>query len=204
MPMFFSTVEVKGEIFRGKVGKSKKQAELNAAKVAYSSFLNERGWSGSAAEVTSPNLVELQHKLEHEFELFPSPTIEYEEPAKESTVDEVQEVGLKETLLEVDTKDSSSAPAELQKEEEIENNEKSFSGSKQGQLMASPTLTQAKVSALPISGPKIGTRSYLLCNRVRVYSSFPDIAFPKGIIVLPISENKWVAVSLEFPNEEGK
>jgi dsRNA-specific ribonuclease len=41
MPMFFSTVEVKGHIFRGKVGKSKKQAELNAAKVAYS-FLNDR------------------------------------------------------------------------------------------------------------------------------------------------------------------
>ena len=41
MPMFFSTVEVKGHIFRGKIGKSKKQAELNAAKVAYS-FLNER------------------------------------------------------------------------------------------------------------------------------------------------------------------
>jgi dsRNA-specific ribonuclease len=39
--MFFSTVEVKGHIFRGKVGKSKKQAELNAAKVAYS-FLNDR------------------------------------------------------------------------------------------------------------------------------------------------------------------
>jgi hypothetical protein len=121
-----------------------------------------------------------------------------------SPVDEVEGVGLKETLLEEDTKDSSSAPAELQKEEEIENNEKSFSSSKQGQLMASPALTQAKVSALPILGPKMGTRSYLLCNRVRVYSSFPDIVFPKGIIVLPISENKWVAVSLEFPNEEGK
>jgi hypothetical protein len=130
--------------------------------------------------------------------------IEYTFGLHVSPVDEVEGVGLKETLLEEDTKDSSSAPAELQKEEEIENNEKSFSSSKQGQLMASPALTQAKVSALPILGPKMGTRSYLLCNRVRVYSSFPDIVFPKGIIVLPISENKWVAVSLEFPNEEGK
>jgi hypothetical protein len=40
MPTFFSTVEVKGEIFRGKGGKSKKHAELNAAKVAYS-FLKQ-------------------------------------------------------------------------------------------------------------------------------------------------------------------
>lgn len=41
MPTFYSNVEVEGEIFRGKEGKSKKQAELNAAKVAYS-ILKER------------------------------------------------------------------------------------------------------------------------------------------------------------------
>ena len=41
MPKFYSNVEVEGEIFRGKEGKSKKQAELNAAKVAYS-ILKER------------------------------------------------------------------------------------------------------------------------------------------------------------------
>jgi hypothetical protein len=124
-----------------------------------------------------------------------------------SPVDEVQEVGSRETLLgfaEVDTEDCSSAPEELQKEEDIENNEKSFSSPKHEELMPSPALTHAKLSALPSSDPKTGTGSYLLCNRVRVYSSFPDIAFPKGITVLPISENKWVAVSLEYPNEEGK
>lgn len=41
MLTFYSNVEVEGEIFRGKEGKSKKQAELNAAKVAYS-ILKER------------------------------------------------------------------------------------------------------------------------------------------------------------------
>lgn len=41
LPTFYSNVEVEGEIFRGKEGKSKKQAELNAAKVAYS-ILKER------------------------------------------------------------------------------------------------------------------------------------------------------------------
>lgn len=46
------------------------------------------------------------------------------------------------------------------------------------------------------------TRNYLLCNRVRVYTEFPDFTFPKGITVLPIAEDKWVAISLEFPNEE--
>jgi hypothetical protein len=46
------------------------------------------------------------------------------------------------------------------------------------------------------------TNSYLLCDRFKVYTSFPNIVFPKGIKVLPIAEDKWVAVSLEFPNEK--
>lgn len=50
-------------------------------------------------------------------------------------------------------------------------------------------------------GKAIGIKSYLLCNKVRVYTEFPDYAFPKGITILPIAEDKWVAVSLEFPNE---
>lgn len=44
--------------------------------------------------------------------------------------------------------------------------------------------------------------SYLLCNKVTVYRQFPNYPFPKDITVLPISDDKWVAVSLEFPNEE--
>lgn len=46
------------------------------------------------------------------------------------------------------------------------------------------------------------TPSYLLCNKVRVYQEFPNHAFPKGITVMPIGNHNWVAISLEFPNEE--
>uniref|UniRef100_A0A803KRD7 DRBM domain-containing protein n=1 Tax=Chenopodium quinoa TaxID=63459 RepID=A0A803KRD7_CHEQI len=46
--------------------------------------------------------------------------------------------------------------------------------------------------------------SFLLCNRVRVYTYVPEIAnLPKGVTVLQVCENKWVAVSLDFPNEKG-
>lgn len=46
-------------------------------------------------------------------------------------------------------------------------------------------------------------QSYLLCNRVRVYSYVPDTAdLPKGITLLQITEDKWVALSLDFPYEE--
>lgn len=47
--------------------------------------------------------------------------------------------------------------------------------------------------------------SYLLSNRIRVYSYVPEIAnLPKGVTVLQVCENKWVAMSLDFPNEKGK
>ena len=39
--------------------------------------------------------------------------------------------------------------------------------------------------------------SYLLCNKVRVYTSMPDVVLPKGSVVLPIAEGKWTIVSLE-------
>lgn len=39
MPTFFCTVEVEGEVFYGKAGKSKKVAEIKAAKVAYTALI---------------------------------------------------------------------------------------------------------------------------------------------------------------------
>ena len=41
MPMFLSTVEIEGETFVGQKSKTKKLAEMNAAKVAYT-CLKER------------------------------------------------------------------------------------------------------------------------------------------------------------------
>ncbi|KAM3740390.1 hypothetical protein ACB098_08G095500 [Castanea mollissima] len=229
MPTFYSNVEVEGEIFHGKEGKSKKQAELNAAKVAYS-ILKERGLSRSA-EAASPSLaedeallttsstltktMESQQNLEDENHLLPSPIIKYKKTSKEeSTVDGIQEVSLMETLSSAAkfcTKDSSSSPAVLQLDQNTENGN-SFScpdsvpsSPKQGQL-SSPNLAHPNFSALSnldSNMKNVGTMSYLLCNRVRVYTSLPDIEFPKGITVLQIGDNKWVAVSLEFPNEEG-
>ena len=131
-----------------------------------------------------------------------------------SPVDGIQEVGLMETFSSAAkfcTKDSSSSPAVLQLDQNTENGN-SFScpdsvpsSPKQGQL-SSPNLAHPNFSALSNSDSNmknVGTMSYLLCNRVRVYTSLPDIEFPKGITVLQIGDNKWVAVSLEFPNEEG-
>lgn len=70
-----------------------------------------------------------------------------------------------------------------------------------------PTLPE--VTAMEITPPDLAVpttdepdlnksaESYLLCNKVRVYTSMPDVALPKGSVVLPIAEGKWTIVSLE-------
>ncbi|KAF1885185.1 hypothetical protein Lal_00029074 [Lupinus albus] len=117
MPTFFSTVEVESMEFHGKAAKSKKEAQQNAANVAYLALK------------------------------------EYE-------------------LKEVELKEITYANVKLSSNEQYYNVYKSSS-------------------------------SYLLCNRFKVYTCFSNIteAFSEGITVMPIADNNWVAVSLEFPNE---
>ena len=50
-PRFFSTVEVEGETFHGIQGSSKKQAEINAAKVAYNGFMERTSCSSPSMHV---------------------------------------------------------------------------------------------------------------------------------------------------------
>ncbi|KAK3199388.1 hypothetical protein Dsin_022803 [Dipteronia sinensis] len=63
----------------------------------------------------------------------------------------------------------------------------------QGGSLSSPPMTHADCSFPSISDSSvgrrlIGTRSYLLYNRIRVYPSVPNISFLKGITVLQISK----------------
>ncbi|KAH9741974.1 Double-stranded RNA-binding protein 1 [Citrus sinensis] len=162
MPTFISMVEVDGEVFYGKAGRTKKKAEMKAAKVAYTALI-ERGRSCSIGSITHT----------------------------------VKADGVPNSTLSSDL-DVTLDPNFIQKSMSV----------------SSPVLEHGEdgkeldVSALSISDSMAAKRatvtsSYLLCNRVRVYTRIPDIAFPKGITLMPISEDKWVAVSLEFPNEEG-
>lgn len=70
---------------------------------------------------------------------------------------------------------------------------------------SSPTSSLLELSALSISESEKAntpeTSSYLLSNKVRVYTSFPNTSFPEETVVVPVREDRWVAMSLEFPNE---
>uniref|UniRef100_A0A803NI30 DRBM domain-containing protein n=1 Tax=Cannabis sativa TaxID=3483 RepID=A0A803NI30_CANSA len=157
-PIIFTSVELDGEIFHGKAAKSKKQAELDAARAAYVA-LKEHKVSNTNAFWFHINLrliVEAKEKFD----------------SAETIV----------STMEVDNL----YPAITFHMEKLNEAEKVSA-------VSSPSVTNSMSSDV---------KSYLLCNKVRVYSQLPNHPFPEDITVLPIREDKWVAVSLEFPNEK--
>ncbi|MBA0757707.1 hypothetical protein Gotri_020779 [Gossypium trilobum] len=230
-PIFFSSVEVGGDIFYGKGGKFKKEAEINAAKVAYTN-LTER-LQVSSSELCSPQHLTSEHlKVMSTSVLVTSMENEENETggkelAKSTTSNEnsascsrfvacamftcthvsewiriLSDIGIQgEPLKSLSSADLTTA-VEIEEDAEEYVQEANTQG-KEGSMCSEST--RVDISGLSISHSNMekdtGFTSYLLNNRFRVYRCFPDITFPQGITVLPISEDKWVAVSLEFPNE---
>ncbi|XP_034688812.1 double-stranded RNA-binding protein 4-like isoform X5 [Vitis riparia] len=222
MPTFFSTVKVDEEIFHGKAGRSKKQAEMKAAKAAYTAFKDRA--SRRRAEFASPDspadkvlkssaasvqvtTVDSQQNLKPQLPLLSSSTIDYEEHAEE-TIDEVQEVESAEISSATANATAQETHSSLLVLDIDKMNTKGNSTACSESVPVAPKEDSVSMMApldLSASSTEMTTSkmSYLLCGRVRVYPCFPDVSFPKGITVLPISGDKWVAMSLEFPNEKG-
>ncbi|KAJ1410269.1 Double-stranded RNA-binding domain [Sesbania bispinosa] len=193
MPTFFSTVEVEGEKFHGKASNSKKQAEQDAAKIAYIA-LKECGLDFYASfpySLREDKSVQSIHRSD--------------------IVESKQNLKPEDELLDLDLNEILPAKFKVNNEEYkpsfIQSPQKSMmsKGSSSSSPKSSP-LSELDLSCLSISesnkAKTTQTSSYLLCNRFKVYTSFPNIVFPEGITVLPISDDKWVAVSLEFPNDK--
>ncbi|KAH7862515.1 hypothetical protein Vadar_005929 [Vaccinium darrowii] len=183
MLTFFSTVEVEGEIFHGKGAKSHKMAEQNAANVAYTAFV-ERKSTRCGGLTSGVSLAEEMRKCL----LSSDPSKEFEPQAKQIKDEEV-----------VSTANVSGSTIEspaLLKVEDTTGSGKSASSLESLPKSSTLAITDSKIEK------NVEVKSYLLCNKVRVYTSIPKITFPKGIVLLPIDDCKWVAVSLEFPNDK--
>ncbi|CAJ2668606.1 unnamed protein product [Trifolium pratense] len=179
MPNFFSTVEVQGLEFHGKASRSKKQAEHDAAQIAYIA-LKECGLQMYAS--------------------FSSPAKENEaekSPLESDIVKSIQKLNPEDEVLV----DKEILPTNIKMNKDMPN--ESFPVPPNKKMKTSnmcPSSSPTERLCAKISESK--TSSYQLSDRLKVYTSYPDIVFPKGITVLPIAEDKWVSVSLEFPNEK--
>ncbi|KAK7305077.1 hypothetical protein VNO77_42976 [Canavalia gladiata] len=198
MPTFFSTVEVESMEFHGKGGRSKKQAEQDAAKIAYialkecgvnmyTDFSPSHIENNAVEPIHSSDIIKCKQNLKLEDEL----------------------LDLNEILpANVKVNNEMHNPSYIQPPEKDMMNNRSTSSCEPGSNSSpkSSPFSQLDASCVSISESSKAkshtTNGYLLCNRYKVYTCFPNIPFPEGIIVLPISDNKWVAVSLEFPNDK--
>ncbi|XP_077247713.1 double-stranded RNA-binding protein 1-like [Tasmannia lanceolata] len=301
-PTFFSTVEIDGEIFSGKAAKTKKQAEMNVAKVAWSS-LEERRVSrmpaflsssqsiitidlgqnrgAKANSVTKPITrsendnkentgrlnattacssmncqpqeafectsstshpiitVDLLQSPEPRAKSLMTPNSGAEDDTEEKT-DEDQDDGSSKPDAKAAPKcsglSSSSFISRLDEDKEdptpnkILDSRKTTTdhlpppkpdakGTPKCSELSSSDVTYARLrdpfpvepscedgissSSTPSEcsdGPTGNWGSSLLCNRIRVYPRVADMVLPEGATPLPIDDNMWVAVSLEFPN----
>ncbi|GKU93690.1 hypothetical protein SLEP1_g7263 [Rubroshorea leprosula] len=189
-PTFLSSVEVEGKLFYGKAGKSKKKAQAKAAEVACTILKEDVTIKKPINSDHSPDSISIVNPQDNHGDKSQviSSTIKNEEHNEQYQVQEV--ISGEDNMVR--NKDSPSCSKSVPQ------------ASSEG-LLSSATPTNPDIFAPSISDTNLqtatGVRSYLLHNRVRVYTSFPNIACPKGITVLPIGDNKWVPVSLEFPNE---
>ncbi|KAH0724564.1 hypothetical protein KY284_000429 [Solanum tuberosum] len=196
---FFSSVEIEAEIFNGDGAKSKKQAEENAAKVAYTALTKCKSiYAGNLSTVSA----ELEGEIVKTEPIMESLSISI---SQEKFRDEEEIVYSKHTSPKSIGADKVNASSLTLGVQELSVNEKSPSSVESLHHLPSkttpskfPTVLNANSSARRTAE----TKSYLLSNRFRVYKSIPDGVLPTGTIVLPIAEDKWAVVSLEFLNEK--
>ncbi|XP_010312663.1 double-stranded RNA-binding protein 1-like isoform X1 [Solanum lycopersicum] len=196
---FFASVEIEAEIFHGDGAKSKKQAEENAAKVAYTALTKCKSiYAGNPSTVSAESEGEIvkTERIMESLSIFIS---------EEKFRDEEEIVYSKSTSpksIGADIVNASSLTLGVQ---ELSVNEKTPSSVEsllhlpsKTTPSKSPTVSNADSSARRTAE----TESYLLSNRIRVYKSIPDGVLPTGTTVLPIAEDKWSVVRLEFLTEK--
>ncbi|MCE3216165.1 hypothetical protein HAX54_005185, partial [Datura stramonium] len=219
---FFSSVEIEGEVFHGNAAKSVKQAEENAAEVAYIALTKCKSVHGGNPSTVSSDLegeivktepimdslsISIgQKKLRDEEEMAHSKHT----PLKSIGADKVNASSISLHVQELSVNEKSPSPVESLRHlprETISSaamtpsrspTVSNANSSARTAASKSPTVLNANSSARVAAE----TKSYLLSDRFRVYKSIPDEVLPAGTIVLPIAEDKWAVVSLEFPNEK--
>ncbi|RZB51443.1 hypothetical protein D0Y65_048035, partial [Glycine soja] len=155
MPTFFSTVEVEGVEFHGKGGRSKKQSEENATKIAYIA-LKECGLNMHAA--FSP--IQIENKVVQS--IYNSDIVKW-----------IKNLKLEDELLDLDLNETSLANVKVSNEM----HNPPFIQSPEEEMM----INRSSSSCEPSSKAETPTSSYLLCSRFKLHTCFPNIPFDKDL-----------------------
>ncbi|GAU27951.1 hypothetical protein TSUD_146690 [Trifolium subterraneum] len=167
-PIFSSQVEIEGEIFTGPESKSKKQAEMSAAKVAYTTLKERKALGGQSPDCSKEKVTTgLQHQSNGESSV--SSGLVIQNPAEQDKV---------EKKLSPENTNGCSGVSVGSKTKAVPSVSDSNNFDFQRSIMSSNAVSSP-------SRPK----------KVIVYSTKTNIEIEKGGTLLPISDDKWVAYS---------
>ncbi|QHO04916.1 Double-stranded RNA-binding protein [Arachis hypogaea] len=212
IPTFISYVEVEGKVFTGQEAKTKKQAEMNAAKVAYTTLKEQKGKSeqrsllplldhpGKAPEPESvPDCsdstvqTEFQHHANPNYPVIPG-VISSSQPnkSKEPVVTKKKGSSSASGCANGSMKDSFSS---------VVNASGCANGSMKDSFSsvvkaaaATPSLSDSKNMASNTNNmPSTASGSPGRRKRVVVYSRETNVEVEGGGTLMPISDEKWVA-----------
>ncbi|GMJ03758.1 hypothetical protein HRI_004044900 [Hibiscus trionum] len=196
--MFVSVVEVKGEFFTGQGAKTKKQAEFSAAKFAYTKIKKSK--SNRCSMDNTPGYHEQEVHVVSASHLPTNVNADTQQNL-------VSEAG---TLL------NSSTPSGADRPEDRVNITFIDPLRSSSPILSEHPQLYDNLSISNILSNHLGTTSNsiedsiiqpiemstLSCNRVVVHPHVPNMKFPAGSTVLPMSDNDWVAVKIgSEPNQ---
>ncbi|XP_018623270.1 double-stranded RNA-binding protein 4-like isoform X2 [Nicotiana tomentosiformis] len=197
-PTFSSTVEVGGGTFQGQEAKTKKQAEMNAAKVAYNALVKRKG---SQIDLPDGNLKSI---------------LGVASSSSQSTIEDSAKHTIRANEVENDACNRRHTGVSVNKETDTNaNRHRCSTASKTYSVIRDPCpaascLPDGQSSASVVfdhstdsvaesvdSGTYAGT-SILPNEKIFIFPRNENMELPNGACVLPCSDEKWVAASLEL------
>ncbi|VVA30889.1 PREDICTED: double-stranded [Prunus dulcis] len=210
VPIFVSTVEIEGETFTGSEARSKKQAEMGAAKVAYHTLRERKSSKIPLVRPPAQKGLEMPEILSSSFQSNLATDLQEGRPNTPMIVS--PSAITREQMMEnsVTAEGNSHHPATVSSRPDAlttssgfsssdvlygraqESNSSSLSESRNGSSSTLPSDTSTKLAMDSTLEPPAKRSMY---NKVSVYPYKSDMKFPEGNTVLPTSDEKWVALS---------
>ncbi|XP_008229014.1 PREDICTED: double-stranded RNA-binding protein 1-like isoform X2 [Prunus mume] len=206
VPIFVSTVEIEGETFTGSEARSKKQAEMSAAKVAYHTLRERKSSKIPLVRPPAQKGLETPEILSSSFHSNLATDLQQGRPNAPMIVSPSAITGEQTENSEGYSHHPttvSSRPGALTtscgfSSSDIlygraqESNSSSLSVSRNGSSSTLPSDASTNLAMDYTLEPPAKRSMY---NKVSVYPYKSDMKFPEGNTVLPTSDEKWVALS---------
>ncbi|WJX29607.1 HLA class II histocompatibility antigen, DR beta 4 chain [Trifolium repens] len=185
-PIFSSQVEIEGKTFTGQESKSKKQAEMSAAKVAYTTLKERKALGGQPPDCSKENVITgLQHQSNAELSV--SYGLVIQNPPEQDKV---------EKKLSPENANGCSGVSLGSKSKAIRSSSDGNNFDFEKNIMSSTAVnspSRANFETSIISSTAVNSPSRP--KKVIVYSTKTNVEIEKGGTLMPISDDKWVAYS---------